>query len=70
MTVDSEYKVDDVAATRVAPDHIDSTFRSSCIGESSLLLYTAIQRNHPVPQTLTGRRGGSEVWHVFIFGIC
>lgn len=33
MSFGSEYKLDDVAATPVAPDEIDGTFRSSSIGE-------------------------------------
>jgi len=70
MTVDKEYQVQDVAATRIAPDHIDSTFRSSSIGESPFKLYTVIRENRPVPQPLTAQRGGPEVWHVLIIGRC
>jgi hypothetical protein len=33
MSFESEYKVHDVSATRVAADKIDATFRSSTIGE-------------------------------------
>lgn len=32
MADEIEYKLEDVKATLVAPDDIDSTFRSSCIG--------------------------------------
>jgi hypothetical protein len=70
MTVDKEYQVEDVPATRVAPDHTDSTFRSSSIGKSPIELYTVIQGNCPAPQSLTAQRGGLEVWHVLIMGSC
>jgi hypothetical protein len=33
MAFESEYKLEDVAATPVASDKIDETFRSSSIGE-------------------------------------
>jgi len=33
MSFESEYKLEDVPATRVAVDKIDETFRSSTIGE-------------------------------------
>ena len=33
MAFESEYKLEDVAATPVASDEIDGTFRSSSIGE-------------------------------------
>jgi hypothetical protein len=33
MSFESEYKLDDVAATPVAADKIDATFRSSTIGQ-------------------------------------
>jgi hypothetical protein len=33
MSFESAYKVEDVAAIRVAPEEIDGTFRSSSIGE-------------------------------------
>lgn len=36
MAFESEYKTDDVAATPVAADKIDGTFRSSTIGEYKL----------------------------------
>jgi hypothetical protein len=37
MSFESEYKLEKVAATPVAADKIDATFRSSTIGESSFL---------------------------------
>jgi hypothetical protein len=40
MTFESEYKLEDVAAIRVAPENIDETFRSSSIGESFLHSHT------------------------------
>lgn len=33
MAVESEYKLEDVAVTRIASEKIDETFRSSTIGE-------------------------------------
>lgn len=33
MSFDSEYQVDQVAATGIPADNIDATFRSSSIGE-------------------------------------
>ena len=33
MSLESEYKLEDVSATGVAADKIDATFRSSTIGE-------------------------------------
>lgn len=33
MSFESEYKVDEVAATRIPSGDIDDTFRSSSIGE-------------------------------------
>jgi hypothetical protein len=33
MSFESEYKLEDVSATRVAADKLDATFRSSTIGE-------------------------------------
>lgn len=33
MAFESEYKLEDVAATRIASEKIDETFRSSTIGE-------------------------------------
>jgi len=33
MSAESEYKLENVAATSVAADKIDATFRSSTIGE-------------------------------------
>jgi hypothetical protein len=35
--IESEYKIDDVAATRVASDKIDATFKSSSIGKWKVL---------------------------------
>lgn len=34
ITDEIEYKLDNVKSTSLGPDEIDSTFRSSCIGES------------------------------------
>lgn len=34
MADEIEYKLDDVPTTTVAPEDIDTTFRSSCIGMS------------------------------------
>lgn len=39
MADEIEYKLEDVKATLVAPDDIDQTFRSSCIGMDNM--------NHP-----------------------
>lgn len=46
MPFESAYKLDHVAATRVDPDSIDATFRSSSIGKS-------VPRNHPSETTLS-----------------
>lgn len=37
MAFESEYKLEDVAANRVASDKIDGEFRSTTIGESKFL---------------------------------
>jgi hypothetical protein len=47
MAFESEYKLEDVAAIRVAPENIDETFRSSSIGESFLHSYTMISDASP-----------------------
>lgn len=44
MSFESAYKVEDVAAIRVAPEEIDGTFRSSSIGELSLHSYAMDSR--------------------------
>lgn len=36
MADEIEYKLEDVAATSIASEDIDTTFRSSCIGEPSI----------------------------------
>lgn len=36
MAFESDYQLEDVAATRVDSDQIDATFRSTSIGESDI----------------------------------
>jgi hypothetical protein len=44
MPFESEYKLEDVAATRVPADKIDATFRSSTIGQFHLLLLSSLRQ--------------------------
>jgi len=43
MAFESEYQLEGVAATRVASDKIDATFRSTSIGKSRLFLLSGAQ---------------------------
>jgi hypothetical protein len=51
MSFESAYKVEDVAAIRVAPEEIDGTFRSSSIGELSLHSYAMDSRERSIPES-------------------
>lgn len=44
MAFETEYKTEDVAATSVPSDNIDTTFRSSCIGKYPFAFVSCVQR--------------------------
>ena len=43
MAFESEYKLDSVAASRVAPEQIDATFKSSTIGKSIAIEWSRLR---------------------------
>lgn len=49
MSFESEYQVAEVAASRIASENIDSTFRSSSIGKSYHITILLFQENPLIP---------------------